>query len=329
MKSQSDQTRLYPPGFRLSFRPIIGTDGRVPKAAQPWLMESPYLHLFVLTPPGGFASEEELNAVLEKYMPLRKKPKFPKPKEPWHQAQELAYQGWEKKSARGRSGAARSALSISTEAPDAYLLLAHDSETWAEAIQLEAEALAAATRLMENHSFDPDEDPYWDSIITRPYMRARFALGYSRWRIGAHGEARERLQELIRLNPEDNQGARYALAAILLEQGENGEAQRLMASYYEDNRYHWSYNKTLQQYRRKGNHASTRDLLRQAINRNPIVHPYLLNKSTIDSWELDAVEAGEESEAIEYFQLYREAWKVTPGALDWLAEASSSITGKT
>ena len=329
MKSQRGQTRYYPPGVRLAFRATIGTDGRVPKAAQPWPMESLYLHLFVITPPGGFASEGELNAVLEKYMPPGKKPRFPKPKEPWHQAQELTYQGWEKKSARGRSRAAQSALSISTEAPDAYLLLAHDSETWAEALQFEAEALAAATRLMERLSFNPDEETYWDAVSTRPYMRVRFAIGYSRWRSGTREEAREHFQELIRLNPEDNQGVRYVLAAILLEQGEDGEAQRLMARYYEDSHCYWYYNKTLLQFRRKGDHASTRDLLRQALHRNPFVPTHLLNKHPFDSWELDAVEAGEESEAIEYFQLYREAWRMTPGALDWFAKATSSMTGKT
>jgi tetratricopeptide (TPR) repeat protein len=292
-------------------------------------MESPYLHLFAITPPEGFASEEELNAVLEKYMKPGKKPRFPKPKEPWHQAQELAYQGWEKKSARGRSRAAQSALNISTDAPDAYLLLAHDSETWAEALEFETKALSAAEKLLEITSYTRDEEPFWSVVTTRPYMRARFAIGYSRWRIGAQDEAREHFQELVRLNPGDNQGARYLLAAILLEQGKNGDAQRLMGQYYEDNLYHWSYNKTLLQFRRKGDHASTRDLLRQALNRNPFVPSYLLAKYLIVSWVLDAVEAGEESEAIEYFQLYREAWRVTLGALDWLAKASSSITGKT
>ena len=329
MKSRRDQTRYFPPGVTLAFRPIIGTDGRVPKAAQPWPMESPYLHLFAITPPEGFASEEELNAVLEKYLPRGKKPKFPKPTEPWHQAQELAYQGWEKKTTRGRSNAAQSALNLSTEAVDAYLLLAHDSDTWAEAIKFETKALSAAEKLMEITSYHPDEDPFWNVVTTRPYMRARFALGFSQWRIGAQEEALDHFQELIRLNPGDNQGARYVLAAILLEKNENGAAQRLMAQYYEDNHYHWSYNKTLLQFRRKGDHASTRDLLRQALTRNPFVPSYLLNKYFIDSWELDAVEAGEESEAFEYFQLYREAWRLTPGALDWLAKATASITGKT
>src|SRR3972149_7392349 len=116
MKNRRDQASFLPPGVRLGFQPTMGTDGRVPKAAQPRPMESPYLHLFTITPPEGFASEEELNAVLEKYLPRGKKPKFPKPTKPWHQAQELAYQGWEKKTARGRSKAAQAALSISTEA---------------------------------------------------------------------------------------------------------------------------------------------------------------------------------------------------------------------
>jgi len=83
--------------IQIALRPVIGTSGRIPLAAQPWLMESAFLHLELLTPEGGFESEEELERLVKKYLRPGKKRRFPKPIQSWHQAQELAYSGWEKK----------------------------------------------------------------------------------------------------------------------------------------------------------------------------------------------------------------------------------------
>ena len=41
-------------------------------------------------------------------------------------------------------------------------------------------------------------------------------------------------QELLRLNPNDNQGARYLLVALLLEAGREDEAGRLFEAYPDD-----------------------------------------------------------------------------------------------
>jgi hypothetical protein len=120
------------PLLQFVLRPTIGTTGRVPTAAQPWPSESYFLHIDALTPEGGFSSEEELNALLEKYLSPGKKPKFPKPKEPWHQAQEIAYQGWDENSVSKRTKAAQKAIKISpdgehSEAIEHYQIY---SEAW-------------------------------------------------------------------------------------------------------------------------------------------------------------------------------------------------------
>jgi len=50
-------------------------------------------------------------------------------------------------------------------------------------------------------------------------MRARAALAQCLWSLGKHEEAIGHYRELLRLNPSDNQGMRYLLAASLLELG--------------------------------------------------------------------------------------------------------------
>lgn len=307
------------PEIKIVMIPAVGTDGRVPKGARPRDTESGFIHMDRLAPKDGFASMEEAQAFYEKYMPPGKKPRFPKPTEAWHQAQEIAYRGWETKSARGRKLAARRALEISPDAPDAYLLLAQEASSWEEALDLETKAVAAAERLLGN---DPQNrfPEFWGPAITRPYMRARFAMGYALWRMGKHAEARDQFRDLLRLNPNDNQAARYPLDAILLELGENGEAQRLISRFSPDNLSYWAYNKILLHFRRRGDDPAARDLRRIALRANAHIPNYLLGKIQPRSWEIEFVEAGEESEAIEYTHLYQETWSMTRGALEWLGK---------
>jgi tetratricopeptide (TPR) repeat protein len=308
------------------FRPTIGTAGRVPVAAQPWISESDLLNIDALTPKDGFASEEELNAMLLKYMPPGKRPKFPKPKEPWHQAQEIAYRGWEEKSASKRTKAAQKAIKISPDGVDPYLLLAHDAPSWEEALDQELKALAAAERLIGSDPYTEYQDLFWGTTITRPYMRTRFAIGYNLWKQNKIEESLQHFQDLLKLNPGDNQGARYILTAILLEKDERGAAQRLIAQYSGDNLCHWSYVRVLLHFRRKGDTPACRDLLRQALISNPYVPYYLFEMITVESMELDTVEIGEHTEALEHYQIYSEAWRKTENALDWMETYLSNLT---
>ena len=154
--------------------------------------------------------------------------------------------------------------------------------------------------------------------ITRPYMRARFALGYGLWRQGKRAEAQAHFEELLRLNPEDNQGARYVLVAVLLEQGKDEETRRVMDRYGRDALSHWAYNRALLQFRQRGAHPSARRRLKRALSLNPYVPPLLLGQQQLRSGELRFIAPGDEDEALEYVQLYKDAWAMTPGALEWL-----------
>jgi tetratricopeptide (TPR) repeat protein len=277
-----------------------------------------FVHLHVLAGEGEFESQEELETFVSQYMVAGRKPSFPSPTLPWHQAQELAYQGWEKRSERERAGFARRALGISPDAVDGYLLLAHDASSWEEATELCTQAVAAAERLLGPDFLTEYQDDFWGVALTRPYMRARFAVGYCLWRQERRGEALTHFRDLIRLNPGDNQGTRYVLVATLLELGEDREAQQVMAIYSRDVLCHWAYNRALIEYRRHGDQRRMQRRLRQAFEKNALVPVFLLGKKRIRSYELDIVEPGERADAIEYQHLYGGAWAMSEGALAWL-----------
>ena len=64
-------------------------------------------------------------------------------------------------------------------------------------------------------------------------MRARFGLAESLTAAGRIDEAITHYQELLRLNPNDNQGVRYVLLPKLLAAGRDVEAARLLKAYDE------------------------------------------------------------------------------------------------
>ena len=61
-------------------------------------------------------------------------------------------------------------------------------------------------------------------------MRALFGLAGCLWEVGKQEEALEIFRTLLRLNPKDNQGVRYVLAARLLEKENTAALKKLNRS---------------------------------------------------------------------------------------------------
>lgn len=307
------------PVSEIALEPILASDGRIPKSAQPRYTEPIFMHFYVMAQErGGFETEEELQAFIEQYMPVGEQPRFPPPSKPWHQAQDLAYRGWGERTAGKRRAIARKALKISPDAPDAYLLLAHDAPTWEEAEALCAQAMAAGERLMGPNYREEFEGGFWDVAITRPYMRARFALGYCLWKQGRMEEAASHFRALLLLNPNDNQGARYVLLAIWLESQKDREARGLISQYVFDESCFWAYNRALLAFRQFGNSPRARRALERALLTNWFVLLYLLGLQRPPRRKDPYIMRGSPTEAVEFLSLYEKAWQSTPGALDWL-----------
>lgn len=57
----------------------------------------------------------------------------------------------------------------------------------------------------------------WDQHDNRPFLRCWYGYGLALWKLGRVDEARAAFERLLWLNPEDHQGARFALAKILAE----------------------------------------------------------------------------------------------------------------
>ena len=234
-------------------------------------------------------------------------------------AQDLMYRAWETADQRQRVALAKEALSRSPLCADAYVLLAEETaKTPAEAIELYRKGLEAGEKAIGPAAFQDDVGHFWGLLETRPYMRARGGLAQALWDVGRHDEAIEHYRELLRLNPNDNQGNRYLLAGCLLALDRDADLTALLDAYGQESTAEWSYTWALIAYRRDGDSVEARSLLEKAATTNSHVAPYLLGRKKLPRKPVPYITMGGEDEAQEYARRYAAAWANTEGALEWL-----------
>jgi len=234
-------------------------------------------------------------------------------------AQDLMYRAWETADQRQRVALAKEALSRSPLCADAYVLLAEETaKTPAEAIELYRKGLEAGEKAIGPAAFQDDVGHFWGLLETRPYMRARGGLAQALWDVGRHDEAIEHYRELLRLNPNDNQGNRYLLAGCLLALDRDADLTALLNAYGQESTAEWSYTWALIAYRRDGDSVEARSLLEKAATTNSHVASYLLGRKKLPRKPVPYITMGGEDEAQEYARRYAAAWANTQGALEWL-----------
>ncbi len=241
-------------------------------------------------------------------------------------AQDLIFQAWETRSRAQRIKLARRALTISPDCVDAFNLLAEDNaETPAESCAFYEAGMKAGERTLGKDFFKQNQGHFWGLIETRPYMRARFGLAVTLRRLGRMDEADKHLRELLRLNPNDNQGVRYELISLLSEIGDTAAVDKLMAQYEDDASAEWQYTAALNAFRKHGAGAKADDLLAKAIAFNPHVPNYLLMRKPMPPELPEYIELGQESEAIHCALDALPFWGETPGALEWLRKTVEKL----
>ena len=245
---------------------------------------------------------------------------------PLEQAQDLMYDAWEAPSAKRGVALARKALSICPDCADAYVLLAQESaDSLQQARDLFAQGVAAGERALGQEGFRECEGHFWGFVETRPYMRARQGLAQCLWLLGEREAAVADYQEMLRLNPNDNQGIRYILAACLLELGRNRELMELLGRFKDEPTAVWEYTRALVDFRSRGGSRRGDRLLRAAFKVNPCVPPFLLGKRRLPRRLPAYIGFGDEDEAVAYVVEFGEGWMATPGALPWLAARWESL----
>jgi len=136
-----------------------------------------------------------------------------------HQAQEIAYDAMEcmYRDEEKAASLCRKALSIYPDCVDALAMLAEiESETVKDYIESMDKAVKAGRKYLGKDYFEQECGNFWGLLETRPFMRAMAQLGHGYMQLGKKGysQAIEVFEEMLELNPNDNQGIRDTCLAV-------------------------------------------------------------------------------------------------------------------
>ena len=244
-------------------------------------------------------------------------------------AQDVMYDAWERTTSRSRVALARKALGISPLCADAYNLLAEEAGSVEEARDLYAKAVDAGELAVGPKGFKEYAGHFWGFLETRPYMRARAGLAGTLLKLGDEDAAIRHYRDMLKLNPNDNQGIRYVLAACLLRRGEEAELKELLAAYEDEGSAYWLYTRALLAFREGGvDNEQAVTLVNGAWSANEHVLAILAGTTPAVSEDSDYVTVGGEDEATHYVNEFGPAWHRTPGAVEWLAKITSTLPPK-
>ncbi|MFH1559927.1 MAG: tetratricopeptide repeat protein [Chloroflexota bacterium] len=146
-------------------------------------------------------------------------------------------------------------------------------------------------------------------------MRAREGLADCLWNLGQREEAIRHYREMLRLNPNGNQGIRYRLLFCLLEIGDTLAGEMLLKEYEEEGTATWLYTRALVTCVREGDSPAARHVPQGALEQNRQVVPYLAGRRRLHRQLPEYVGIGDRDEAIGYVAEFGELWTRTPGAL--------------
>ncbi|MBI5877379.1 MAG: hypothetical protein HZB53_06995 [Chloroflexi bacterium] len=242
------------------------------------------------------------------------------------EAQGLMYRAFEERNPARRIALTHDALALSPDCADAYVLLAEEeAPTVEKALEYYRAGVAAGERALGPETFAEDVGHFWLVFETRPYMRARLGVATSLERLHRFDEAVAEMREMLRLNPNDNQGVRDILLNLLMIMQRDDDVDALLDAYAEQPTANWLYTRALQAFKRNGDGPAAVNALKAAIKANPHVVPYLTGAKRVPVAHPPYIGLGDESEAVYYVTDHLNYWRRAHGAVAWLMAQSKTI----
>lgn len=256
----------------------------------------------------NFESEEEamqfLNESANQPLPPVNRLRLPKEE----QARELMYDALEQTGEKRRQ-LAEAALHMNPNLPDSYLILSEYAQSDEEKESLLKQGIAAGEKELGSDFFKNASGHFWGIIETRPYMRVKFAYALHLFEQSKWNEAIKVFEELLKLNPNDNQGARYLLLTCYLQANRLKEAAELLETYDEHSAY-WLYSHFILYYITTG--VASKRLFDEAFDSNKPVADYLLFDEPLPDELPEYVSSGDINEAVDYAARNVTLWRKHP-----------------
>jgi len=161
----------------------------------------------------------------------------------------------------------------------------------------------------------------WGWLENRPFLRCLHGLALARYKDGKTEEALRLFQELLCLNPNDNQGVRAIALEALFRVGEFEDALKITQQYPGDMMSGIIYGRALALFK-LGRRKEATAALREATEHLPLVGRELLKAKhrLPKTARPDVVTLGGADEAYHYWEHWGPFWKEDTEALKWLKE---------
>jgi len=236
-----------------------------------------------------------------------------------HEAQDLAYLAMETREPNESAAFAERALALDSDCVDAFVQLGRLAyEEADELIEHMRRAVVIGERgLGGKKYFDEEQGYFWGLLETRPYMRARAYLAQLLTEAGLDDEAVEQYEDMLRLNPNDNQGIRYPLLGLYLSAENLDGVRRLLAEYEDEGSAVLVWSLVLERFL-SGDEEEAANALTEARQTNQYVQNYLVGRKRIPVELPGHYGFGDENEAIVCADAIGRAWIDHPKAVAWL-----------
>jgi tetratricopeptide (TPR) repeat protein len=154
-------------------------------------------------------------------------------------------------------------------------------------------------------------------------MRARHYLAGELYKAGRTAEAIHHFEEMLELNPGDNQGLRYSLLGHYLEVGDLEGARRLLKTYGDEPFAMFLWARVLERYL-SGDLIEAVEALHEARSQNPHVEPFLVGKAKLPKNRPDYYGVGDIAEPITCMDGFGTGMEKTPGSIQLLKKEHGS-----
>jgi len=263
-----------------------------------------------------FNSTDELNDFMKNLM-KQSLDDLPERTDKKGRSQDLVYEAYEQPVSKAKKIIIQ-ALELDPDNADAYNYLASIEKDIDKAIKLYEKAIKAGEKTLGKKFFKEEKGYFWGMLETRPYMRAKSGLADCLYAKNEIDKAIEIYEEMLELNPNDNQGIRYLLSTLLLGKDDLTKFELFIKNNEEEDCAVWNYNNALYSFKKIGRKAKTDKVLLNAYKSNEFVSDYLLGIKKMPNEQPQYIGRGDENEAIAYVFDTWKIWNNTEGAFDWL-----------
>jgi tetratricopeptide (TPR) repeat protein len=183
--------------------------------------------------------------------------------------------------------------------------------------------IAAGEADMGQDFFRENRGHFWGIVETRPYMRARCRLAQELYLAGRIAEAIAHYEEMMQLNPNDNQGLRYPLLGHYLETDSLDGARRLFAEFDGEPTAMFLWGRVLERYL-AGDLEGAAQALRVARTQNAGVEEFITGRKRMPKSRPDYFRPGDITEALTCMDTIGAAWTKHREAVQWLKKEHGS-----